>query len=682
MALENLNHIGRVNKRENLISILALLILPFIIYFFFYKWRTGAIYGDDLFVFKSYSETHGLAGKLNQPLLYNKYRPMHGFSIYLLIETFKKNVEGYYFFNVLIQVINTILFALTVNLFFRRLFLSLIFSLIVGLSSFALFNMTQLFNGGALEGLAMSFFLAALYFVLKTLYTSVTLREKITSLVWAIIFANLSMYTHERYVVMLAFILFVICFSPVLGDIKVKYRIGFAFLTLFSIVLNILIKKYIYGMSFLVGTASTEMKFSFSTALTFLGDALLSLVRINSGPEYLIGVKFSGLPLMNRVLIGIVVVVLLVLIIRYAIKIAKEYNSRKEQGIVNFYNYLFLAILLGVILLPAISTIRLEQRWLQAPFSVLCVMFAIALNDFFKNSGPGLKYGSVLFITASLVLSEYTYLQKGTNNLYLHYSEKIAESFKNAVSNGVIRPGVDRLYIWEKQIDENTNNGINWSIGKGYIFDFYQGKSKDIRFVDSVYQRAKIVADTSFFHFNNQKDQLVYINTSENNTIVDLTKSYLEDTLRSFSALNSETKTLGRITYNQNYLKITNKDTDRFLIGGLHGNENGASWTNGNVSIGFLADFFVQDSLTLLLNTYMPPPCKNIVPHASVIDNKGIAIDPIKTQRHGDRFEYKFYFNTATFVQKLRIVSDTIKATPPDQRVLSFPFISLEVTKQ
>ena len=32
-----------------------------------------------------------------------------------------------------------------------------------------------------------------------------------------------------------------------------------------------------------------------------------------------------------------------------------------------------------------------------------------------------------------------------------------------------------------------------------------------------------------------------------------------------------------------------------------------------------------------------------------------------------------------TKIEKLKIVSKTIKATPPDQRILSFPFLSLAV---
>ena len=124
---------------------------------------------------------------------------------------------------------------------------------------------------------------------------------------------------------------------------------------------------------------------------------------------------------------------------------------------------------------------------------------------------------------------------------------------------------------------------------------------------------------------------------------------------------------------------ITNDDFDKFNNTGFYQNENGIRWTNGNVSIGFMGNFIVKDSLSMELTTYMPPICKDVNPKIVIIDLDNKEYQPVAFHREGDSFHYKFYFEQSFAIQKIRIVSETIKTAPPDQRVLSFPFISLEM---
>ncbi|WP_431211975.1 hypothetical protein ACQ86N_40365 [Puia sp. P3] len=138
--------------------VLLIVVIPLIVYFFFVQWQPTTIYGDDLIVYMKHSGLHGFAEKMSLPTTMGKYRPVHGLVLNVLIAAFQKNLAGYFLFNIGIQVLNTFLFAMVVNLFVSSAFYSLFISLTVGLSRFALYNVTQLFYGGPMEGVAMSFF--------------------------------------------------------------------------------------------------------------------------------------------------------------------------------------------------------------------------------------------------------------------------------------------------------------------------------------------------------------------------------------------------------------------------------------------------------------------------------------------------------------------------------------------
>jgi hypothetical protein len=255
----------------------------------------------------------------------------------------------------------------------------------------------------------------------------------------------------------------------------------------------------------------------------------------------------------------------------------------------------------------------------------------------------------------------------------------MASGFKQAITNGTISPNSDQLYIWEKHRNQNDEQGIRWILGDGYLFQFYQNKTKQITFVDSIYDKSHSFTFSSFPNFNKNTGQIIYI---LNNRIYDLTSDYLQDSLKHFltkGIYNLESK--GPIRYDQAHLRITVTGDDQFSMDGFYQNENGIRWTDGHSSIGFKGDFIIKDSLSLSLNTYMPPVCKNITPKISIVDENDSTYVPLYLNRNGDTFVYKFYFRQPTVIQKINIMSDTIKTTAPDIRRLSFPFISLELNK-
>lgn len=661
-------------KNSFFLFLLFLIVVPIIIYFYFLKWKTDTIYGDDLLMFRDVTGTNSFIERLNWHVAFQKYRPVHGLSMQMIIDWFGKNINAYYVFNVAIHTINTFIFALLINLFLKSPVLSFAFSLIFAVSRFTFFNISQLLNGGALEGLAITFFLLSVFFIIRSVWQQeTTAKQKNKDILISILFANLSMYTHERYIVIIPCIILLILLAPQLKQFTIRQKsilISFAVLSMF---LNVGIKNFVFSMPFFVGTGGTNMSFSFASAFGYLTDGILSIFQINKGPEYLTGSQFSALSTINKT---IAITIFLSSLIVIGIFIFRSVKLIVQQKRINsdFVIFLFLGSLFFALLVPAIVTIRLEQRWLQASLCVFILMLILAFKTFSFRKASTKNLVSLLFVIAFMWI-DFSYFYKGANNLYMKDAERTASKFVSAIENNLIESGVKKLYIWDEKSDINIQNGIIWSLGDGFIFKFYQSAPKKVVFVNSVYQKTDSIPVSSFVNFNPGEERIVVIDDK----VIDITKYYLKDSLKSFNTdVQNKLATTDAVQYNQKQLFITNADFHKFTADGFHGNENGSSWTNGNASIGFKGNFVVTDTIILELNTYLPPICQNIKPKISIIDAEAKTYQPFYTKKEGDKFHYKFDMKNGTYLQKIQIVSDTIDSGV-DLRVLSFPFISLEI---
>ncbi len=518
-------HFMKNSRYYHLISFIA---VTAVIYFWFLKWKTGTIYGDDLTMFIQNSHLNSFHDKVNLELTIDKYRPVHGVVYSIIVGLFKKNLNDYYLFNVAIQAINTLVFAQLLNLFLKSRWFALLFSLLLGLSRFSFYSMTQLLNGGALEGLAMTFFLLSVFYVLKVLVnkagdSSVQLR----SLIISSLLANLALYTHERYVVLLPFILLIVAFAPAVRHLAGKQKIILAIFVVLSVTINVLIKKWIYAVPFFVGTGGTNITFSFASASAYFIDGVLSICEINSKPEYLTGITFFSLHGIN-IMIPILLFSSLPLILTvYLVNVRKAFIRKNESTISTF---LFLIILFVLCLAPAVVTIRLEQRWLQASLSIFILLVVISLAGIpFKNNFTK----TILYLSfITLFLStEFIYLWKGADVIYISSSQKMASLFKKAIDEGIVNSSTNRLIIVEKAKDPNGENEVSWTLSNGDFFQFYLNKNVQLSFADSVYERVHSNSDTTLRNFNKNTDRMVCLN----NGVINITGEFLKDSLKDFS---------------------------------------------------------------------------------------------------------------------------------------------------
>jgi hypothetical protein len=125
-------------------------------------------------------------------------------------------------------------------------------------------------------------------------------------------------------------------------------------------------------------------------------------------------------------------------------------------------------------------------------------------------------------------------------------------------------------------------------------------------------------------------------------------------------------------------ISIDLENLPRFRTTGIYPEANGISWTNGNASVDLFTPIRGKDSLTVTLQTYMPPICRNIIPRISLADIDGKEYQPAQTERKKDVFYYRFIFNKHILVKKVKILSPRIDSRP-DPRILSFPLTGLIV---
>jgi len=504
--------------------IVAVVLVAVIIGRYFLRIKTGTIYGDDLLFFKYHFTFKTLSDYMICIRTDQKLRPVFGIICNSVIGLFGKKMYLYYLFNVGMQTAITFLFALIANLFLRSPILSLLTGMLVGMSRFAFYNITQLCCGGPLEGAAMVFFLLTLYFILKTfVHTDYTQRQNFYALLYSLLAANLAIYTHERYIVLFPFIILVALLYPLKNRLSLQQKAALCLLPALSIALNVFIKVYLLGFHFFVGTGGTQMKFSPSLALGFLKDGLLSIVQVNTGPQYLVGMPYESLSSGDQRLVIAVVIGLISIFVLYLVGLIRSLRGKDKPGMKSMYIILFLFILLFLCMVPAVATIRLEQRWLQASFSVFILILVVA----FSNINTGRKTVKSVLLAAFLLLffyTDYTYLYNGNDHFFIKQTaESTACLFKEAMYNDRIKKDINTLYIDEGHRHENYEIYLGWIIADGYNFDYYQGKPKRIVYIDSLkYTDPEQVAELK--NFNRQTDQVIYVRED----IIDATDEYLQ----------------------------------------------------------------------------------------------------------------------------------------------------------
>ncbi len=442
----------------------------------FKPWEPACLWGDDLL---SYMMAHNC--RFNVPdldshyfspdgikVLFEKFRFVFSLLSQLEFFLFGKNIDGYFAVNIAVHAANGLLLCLIAFHFCRNWFVSIILGIIGITARFGLFEVIQV--TGIVENVALLFCLLTIFAVIKA--EGFNKNRWDAKWKWiALGFAFLSFNTHERYLVLLPWLAIFFVLHRNAG--KWQERVWIAILMLLMVISNILIKNIFYHARFLVGTGGIPISMNILSMMNFLSEAVLSILGINHGPLYLIGASWANFSTWIRVAAVIFASISCALVVLSLVKP----KPAEEPGFLRWPIWLFL--LGGLLLTPAIITVRMEQRWELASFFMLLLLIACGVGRmFYIRFWRGTMILLVLLLALSAAMIEFR-VSKAFANIHLVYGERLANSIKKIIIDAhASPPGTPVVIIGDLN--------IKTLLIDGGFFVVYEGKYRNINVFDKV----------------------------------------------------------------------------------------------------------------------------------------------------------------------------------------------------
>jgi hypothetical protein len=365
----------------------ALLVLTSILWF-----RTmsgGVIAFDDIGAVVHYGDhTVSLADRTILDVTANRWRPVFATIFTLLVHVFGENYTAYFWFNVAL----TTVLALVVYNFARRLSGSRVVATataaVVLTARFSYYQVTQVI-GGPLETVCL--------ILLVLLIGAVWSFERSGRQWWlglALAYYILIFHTHERYFLLIAVLVPVILSSR---HLSARKRLLWSGAFVLPLALSIAFRALVLHLPLLVGTGSSwELGFTPRTAVTHYLQSLAQTAGVNVGPEYLNGLTYPHLTTPWQIAsIALVIVVLVTVLAAFVVVPGRRRGWLLDPGPRRFAT---IGVLLIFVLILSFSiTIRVEPRWVYAPFVVWTLLWAGATASLARR-----RWGRVV-VAASLV---------------------------------------------------------------------------------------------------------------------------------------------------------------------------------------------------------------------------------------------------------------------------------------
>lgn len=429
----------------------------------FLRWMPSVFFGDDLINYLDYLEgsfpSNVFEALIQAPL--DKYRPVFHWLMAVLFDVFGAHLAGYLFVNLLLHSVNGVLvFLVVVQLTRNTVWLGVLAALVVVGSHFALYNVTQV--TGLVEGLGSFFFLASLLAIVRVASLSGLRRD--ANVGYAVLLASLAVLSHERYVVLWAWIAFVLIFWPALYG-RSRFGRGLGFVVAGLVPLYFLGRFLLFDRGALVGTGAQPLAFEGERAAEHLSQAILSLFGYNYGPEHLVGVPAPTLaPLGIFFAIGIFAAWLIGFFWAFSIASRRPIGERRELPVSLQWSLAFV-LLAAVLLIPMMATVRLEQRWLVQPFDLLVMAFCSAVSVGLAYRRNAFICLAVLFFSLQLI-SGLIYSSK-LDNVFFVYSARFAGEL-----DGIVRRAGHPANV----VIVGAVEHCEWPLQRGDFFKLRSGK--------------------------------------------------------------------------------------------------------------------------------------------------------------------------------------------------------------
>lgn len=403
-----------------------------------------------------------------------KFRPVYWIVAWIYQGILNNNL-------ILIVPINILIgagIAIAVYFFAKRLAkskeIAFVLAAMFAVSRFSYYNIGQFL--GVMEAMALIFALAMLYF----LYGYINGKNDM-NFYYACIVYFINCFTHERFMVLFPMLLFAVI-------VKEGRRILNAAISIATFILIIYIRFMALKSFVPEGTGGSKVSetFKISNLIFSLKTEILYILGINTGPEYLCGIRFLDANIIARVIIVISIIALIGFLAKFTYSLIM--NSEKLNLIWIKNTLLFLGFIIGSIVCSAV-TIRVEMRWIYAPylFVLLLIAYIYGIDNKltvkrFKNKKIGTSLSRIFHVSipSVLFLATWAFCMIAADIYYRGYYGKIHIFFGQHRANSLAN---ETYYKYNKDLSGKKIYIIKnyFKLSKFDALEFFRAYNQDIR---------------------------------------------------------------------------------------------------------------------------------------------------------------------------------------------------------
>jgi hypothetical protein len=403
-----------------------------------------------------------------------KFRPVYWIVAWIYQGILNNNL-------ILIVPINILIgagIAIAVYFFAKRLAkskeIAFVLAAMFAVSRFSYYNIGQFL--GVMEAMALIFALAMLYF----LYGYINGKNDM-NFYYACIVYFINCFTHERFMVLFPMLLFAVI-------VKEGRRILNAAISIATFILIIYIRFMALKSFVPEGTGGSKVSetFKISDLIFSLKTEILYILGINTGPEYLCGIRFLDANIIARVIIVISIIALIGFLAKFTYSLIM--NSEKLNLIWIKNTLLFLGFIIGSIVCSAV-TIRVEMRWIYAPylFVLLLIAYIYGIDNKltvkrFKNKKIGTSLSRIFHVSipSVLFLATWAFCMIAADIYYRGYYGKIHIFFGQHRANSLAN---ETYYKYNKDLSGKKIYIIKnyFKLSKFDALEFFRAYNQDIR---------------------------------------------------------------------------------------------------------------------------------------------------------------------------------------------------------
>ncbi|MEO6365895.1 MAG: hypothetical protein ABIO38_07610 [Luteimonas sp.] len=436
----------------------------------FLPWMPSVFYGDDLDYLLLFEDGQ-CATTLSEILTatcYERFRPVASSVVMALMAIADHDINYHLVANVALHgLIATMVYVISQRLSGGRRVVSVALALAVALSRLATYQVTQMI--GPVESITLLSALVAVHAALRADARVVDAWR------WgwiAIAAAFVAMHTHERSMVLAAWLAVVFALSPTVRSLPRARWLALLAGCVALPVFYVSYKTLVLHTYLLVGTGGTHVELQSATIVEHLWQASRSLLAFNTGPDYLAGRNVTG---DWRIAWGLAMVFACTWIGSIAWGVRQAFDAdgvRTDSAWSRLRWLLWLLMLAGALLVPALLTVRLEQRWLLAPFVIGLLVVAWAAGMVPRDR----RHVAITILAVVLACASFavdTAVMRHYDRLFFISSPRFAAQVKRDVVDAAPRRTGDVALL-------AGADQCNWTLFRGGFFRIYGGMARKV----------------------------------------------------------------------------------------------------------------------------------------------------------------------------------------------------------